>query len=1523
MANVSRLARPTKIEVFPPMSDTTTTDGDASTIDREVIAPSSIAHFYKLDQCSMYLFRQYIDDTLGTIEDVPLSPLYAKAGTEFEHGQLKALLEADVYSVGPDQIEEDTIDTSFDESWSGTSDQQRLVELVDELASGGRDRPIVFFQPTLECTVEAWPICGDADIVLAVPRDDGGERVVEVRVLEIKSSETAKTHHQIQAAVYTLALRELLAGHPVDISATIVTSESGTRLENVVSQTGSIMLGRLPTFELASRENDVRLLLEDGGTLDDVLLYDGSMASSSNDPPFRLDGRCDGCPKQAKCLAYAATNHDLALLGLTEGVQESLREFGIDTLGDLTDLYELPDGDWELSATNYETPTATDPELVARIQRETEISNLLDLVQIAHRFRRELDPQFDDEWDGGPWSEMLLGTGRNLPDDNPYDKDWKTPWEDTKHGYPKGSLVRVYPYVQYDHVRNRVTLLAAKVTCTRYEEEHGDGVFIIARPQSLPQTPSEREAEERRLLESYFDRLGDAIHEVAPDLTDEGENPGEGYVHLYPYSEQQRDALMDAVKRHEDLETSQAIRTLLGYRADIDQEAVSILRSEFRQRHAFRYPGLGLVQTVAQFYSSDREFAWDTHRDSSEESLKTIFGSDFFETAVPYTECGNRILLDFNDGLRVPDDQYLARGESVDGYYPVVGRHAEVLPLEYLYACEEFDVLSPEWADSPEMRERIVQYRHYTDETSPQITLADIEDGVRAVCDAYEYIERCIRDKDAKTPKQPVNVADITENSLGASALQTTCVEYQQLEHGTARRGLENRYRTPLSQRVSSGQAVPFKVTTQPTLGGNGEEPQKVVSGEMLRDLGGDNGDGVRTDTPLSIERGTWVVLTPLTTGSDGTLTEDVEKPQQIANQVLGVVQTADPRSGFVSISIPWDGHRKRKPNMTNHVGWTTDPKEDEKTLITEGAKFVVDEAIDDYAAFRAREALRQARSNDIHNRLLRLYEEHTETALQYETPFCSPDAVDSFLKDFDEVMPFSTNDDQRSFVTRLDHSVAGLQGPPGTGKTTYASTPAILSRVSAFAREGRDFAGVVSAHSNNAVDEIADAVGTAVSNLADRGVCDDLTLVRIRSSESDRSLPENVIDLQYYDDREQWRELYENTMGEEKSEDGEQVLVFATPVTLRNAMNAVADLIDDEAETAEDLFESGGARRFDFALIDEASMLDLPLLFLLGAFLRESRQLLLVGDHRQMQPIQQHDWVSEDRETIEAHTPAVSALDFLRFLRGTAEDTLAHLEREAPDWSDPDDVLPMDRLTTTYRLPQSVAEMETDLFYHKDGIELTSEASAELMPDVRDSSMPEWMHAALDPEARVTLLLHDDDEFTKDSPLEAYLAEQLLDSLPTVSADEEPSSEEVTAGVVVPFRLMRRRLSDELNAPVDTVERFQGDEKDVMVLSMTAGNQGYVNTVSEFLLDANRFNVGASRMKRKLFIVASKSLFRAVSPDVEEYENQKAWKQLYRALGVGERDADANLTVTHQDASELTPGRSVSVEIYNGYRDE
>ena len=94
----------------------------------------------------------------------------------------------------------------------------------------------------------------------------------------------------------------------------------------------------------------------------------------------------------------------------------------------------------------------------------------------------------------------------------------------------------------------------------------------------------------------------------------------------------------------------------------------------------------------------------------------------------------------------------------------------------------------------------------------------------------------------------------------------------------------------------------------------------------------------------------------------------------------------------------------------------------------------------------------------------------------------------------------------------------------------------------------------------------------------------------------------------------------------------------------------------------------------------------------------------------------------------------------------------------------------------------------------------------------------------------------------------------------------------------------------------IDTVERFQGGERTVILVSATESDRAYLLASSEFLLDPRRLTVALSRAKRKMILVASRSIFSLFSPDEETFANSLLWKNLLlrtctALLWEGERD--------------------------------
>ena len=79
----------------------------------------------------------------------------------------------------------------------------------------------------------------------------------------------------------------------------------------------------------------------------------------------------------------------------------------------------------------------------------------------------------------------------------------------------------------------------------------------------------------------------------------------------------------------------------------------------------------------------------------------------------------------------------------------------------------------------------------------------------------------------------------------------------------------------------------------------------------------------------------------------------------------------------------------------------------------------------------------------------------------------------------------------------------------------------------------------------------------------------------------------------------------------------------------------------------------------------------------------------------------------------------------------------------------------------------------------------------------------------------------------------------------------------------------------------IDTVERFQGGERTVILVSATESDPAYLLSSGQFLLDPRRLTVALSRAKRKLVLVASRSVLSLFSPDEDTFAHSQLWKNL------------------------------------------
>lgn len=266
----------------------------------------------------------------------------------------------------------------------------------------------------------------------------------------------------------------------------------------------------------------------------------------------------------------------------------------------------------------------------------------------------------------------------------------------------------------------------------------------------------------------------------------------------------------------------------------------------------------------------------------------------------------------------------------------------------------------------------------------------------------------------------------------------------------------------------------------------------------------------------------------------------------------------------------------------------------------------------------------------------------------------------------------------------------------------------------------------------------------------------------------------------------------------------------------------------------------------FDVVLFDEASQITLPLAIM--GMLAGSKYIF-IGDENQLPPVTTF--------SVEAATQ----ISIFNYLSGHGNETM---------------------LNVTYRLNDVLTDWPSRTFYRNE-LKASDEA-AERRLSLSPEATP-W-DFVLDPESPAVFLDLCHQNTTVRSRKEADVVIDLINSLFL----HDVSPEDI--GVVVPYRaqsrlirsLIRRNLLDgELasHLVVDTVERMQGQEREVIIVSFATTSAKFAAQMADFLFQPQRLNVAVTRPRTKLILVGSHHML-----DADQYdESQKETMDLLRDL--------------------------------------
>ncbi len=249
---------------------------------------------------------------------------------------------------------------------------------------------------------------------------------------------------------------------------------------------------------------------------------------------------------------------------------------------------------------------------------------------------------------------------------------------------------------------------------------------------------------------------------------------------------------------------------------------------------------------------------------------------------------------------------------------------------------------------------------------------------------------------------------------------------------------------------------------------------------------------------------------------------------------------------------------------------------------------------------------------------------------------------------------------------------------------------------------------------------------------------------------------------------------------------------------------------------------------RFDSVLLDEASQLT-PLLAAM-AMMRGERWLFF-GDDCQLPPVVPGDDATPPRQR-----------SVFGRLKNRGFDTL---------------------LEETWRLNRPLAEWPSATFY-SNRLSCRHDRRLALSP----SPQLPALHA--DPAACLVACENPQRATVRSDP-EAQLAAEIVRE--AVRCGLEPER----IGVITPFRAQAARIRQVLGirqaacdlrrrVVVDTVERYQGQERDLVIVTLAATDARFIRLRADFLFQSERWNVAVTRARLKTVVIASPQLMETAS---------------------------------------------------------
>lgn len=410
------------------------------------------------------------------------------------------------------------------------------------------------------------------------------------------------------------------------------------------------------------------------------------------------------------------------------------------------------------------------------------------------------------------------------------------------------------------------------------------------------------------------------------------------------------------------------------------------------------------------------------------------------------------------------------------------------------------------------------------------------------------------------------------------------------------------------------------------------------------------------------------------------------------------------------------------------------------------------------------------------------------------------------------------------------------LNGPPGTGKTSI-----VIKELLQELRKDPSTNVLMLAYTNRAVDELCDAA--TESNVESEK---KTSFIRIGNPLSCSSEYQDHLLSSIIESETKKMELNGSRFSRESLTKiiDEQKVFISTLASITNKS---------------DVFK---LKKFDVVIIDEASQILEPQIL---SVLSHVKKFILVGDHKQLPAI-----VLQDPALSETHDSKLHKIGLVNMNNSLFERLYTYCEQNEIDYA-------YDSLCFQGRMHKDIARFPNENFY---GSKLKQAFDIPNLPERSKISLSrqiDKLDFKLKSNSELAIKLCSDrllffncapdlEGGVKSSLSEANLVVQII-------KEYQQLNKQKTIGVITPFRnqiaLIKQKmefanLKDLDSITVDTVERYQGSQRDIIIMSFAVNSpiqlESVVNMNNDGTVD-RKLNVALTRAKEQILFLGNRSI--------------------------------------------------------------